>query len=38
MSQSEKYREVYELYQLCSTDKNLKEFCIDGKHPIKSPL
>ena len=28
MSQSEKYREVYELYQLCSTDKNLKEFCI----------
>ena len=30
MSQSEKYREVYELYQLCSTDKNLKEFCIDA--------
>ena len=30
MSQSEKYREVYELYQLCSTGKNLKEFCIDA--------
>ena len=30
MSQSEKYREVYELYQLCSTGKDLKEFCIDA--------
>ena len=30
MSQSKKYREVYELYQLCSTGKDLKEFCIDA--------
>ena len=30
MSQSEKYREVYELYQLCSNGKDLKEFCIDA--------
>lgn len=28
MSQSQKYREVYELYQLCSNGKDLKEFCI----------
>ena len=30
MSQSKKYREVYELYQLCSNGKDLKEFCIDA--------
>ena len=30
MSQSKKYREVYELYQLCSNSKDLKEFCIDA--------
>ena len=30
MSQSQKYREVYELYQLCSNGKDLKEFCIDA--------
>ena len=30
MSQSNKYREVYELYQLCSNSKDLKEFCIDA--------
>ena len=30
MSQSEKYQEVYELYQLCSKGKDLKEFCIDA--------
>ena len=30
MSQSEKYREVYDLYQLCSNGKDLKEFCIDA--------
>ena len=30
MSQSENYREVYELYQLCSNGKDLKEFCIDA--------
>ena len=30
MSQSEKYQEVYELYQLCSTGKDLKEFCIEA--------
>ena len=30
MSQSEKYQEVYELYQLCSTGKDLKEFCINA--------
>lgn len=30
MSQSKKYREVYELYQFCSTGKDLKEFCIDA--------
>ncbi len=30
ISQSEKYREVYELYQLCSNGKDLKEFCIDA--------
>lgn len=30
MSQSEKYQKVYELYQLCSTGKDLKEFCIDA--------
>ena len=29
MSQSKKYREVYELYQLCSNGKDLKKFCID---------
>ena len=29
MSQSKKYREVSELYQLCSTGKDLKEFCIE---------
>lgn len=36
MSQSEKYREVYELYQLCHTSKNLKEFCIDAMLTILS--
>ena len=30
MSQSQKYREVYELYQLCSNGKDLKEFCIEA--------
>ena len=30
MSQSEKYQEVFELYQLCSTSKDLKEFFIDA--------
>ena len=30
MSQSKKYREVYELYQLCSNGKDLKDFCIDA--------
>ena len=30
MSQSKKYREVYELYQLCSNGKDLKKFCIDA--------
>lgn len=30
MSQSKKYREVYELYQLCSNGKDLKTFCIDA--------
>ena len=30
MSQSEKYREVYELYQLCCNGKDLKEFCIES--------
>ena len=30
MSQSKKYREVYELYQLCSNGKDLKEFCIEA--------
>ena len=30
MSQSKKYREVYELYQLCSNGKDLREFCIDA--------
>ena len=30
MSQSKKYREVYELYQLCSTGKDLRELCIDA--------
>ena len=30
MSQFQKYREVYELYQLCSNGKDLKEFCINA--------
>lgn len=30
MSQSQKYQEVYELYQLCTNGKDLKEFCIDA--------
>ena len=30
MSQSKKYREVYELYQFCSNGKDLKEFCIEA--------
>ena len=30
MSQSQKYREVYELYQLCTNGKDLKEFCIEA--------
>ena len=30
MSQSKKYREVYEPYQLCSNGKDLREFCIEA--------
>ena len=38
MSQSKKYREVYELYQLCSNGKDLKEFCIDAGVNCKRPI
>ena len=30
MSQSKKYREVYELYQLYSNGKDFKKICIDA--------
>lgn len=30
MSQSKKYREVYELYQLCSNGKDWRELCIEA--------
>ena len=38
MSQSEKYREVYELYQFCSNGKDLKEFCIDADVYFKTSV